>query len=218
MLRHTTLCAVVVVLTVIGAYAQTPDDDCYGLDDNAWGLCNAYCYAMDCDGDRNASGRDCARVAWNFSRATGAKIMPCETPQDQPGPPTGSCPCNFDLQFWTSQNQILDSTNLPLCTGTADPNTCITCGINTMSSSTTFLSVLVNLWADGISSQEDKLFFFTTEPSSLLGGACGADISLSSGYIFTTEGYQLPVTSEEFGACAFDIGILKDAYATMCSQ
>ena len=29
---------------------------------------------------------------------------------------------------------------------------------------------------------------------------------------------ELPVTSEEFGACAFDIGVLKNAYLGMCSR
>ena len=87
-----------------------------------------------------------------------------------------------------------------------------------MSASTTFLSVLVNLWTDGFSSQEDKLFFFTTEPSSLLGGACGADASFASGDSFTTPGGELPVTSEEFSACAADIGVLKDAYFGLCSR
>lgn len=221
MLRHTTLCAVVVVMMAMGGtYAQSTDGACdgLGLEDNAWGLCNAYCYAMDCDGDRNAPGRECAQVAWNFSEATGGDPMPCETPANPSGSQTGSCPCNFDQQFWTEQPQILPSPHLPSCTGTADPSTCITCGINTMSASTTFLSILVNLWTDGFSSQEDKLFFFTTEPSSLLGGACGADASFASGDSFTTPGGELPVTSEEFSGCAADIGVLKDAYLGLCSR
>ncbi len=220
MLRRTTLCTVVAFLTVMGtAYAETPDDVCGGLEDNAWGLCNAYCTAMDCDGDRKDSGRACAQVADNFYRATEGTPMPCENISSDPtGTPTGSCPCNFDLQFWTAQPQILDSSHLPICTDTGDPSTCISCGISTMSSSTTFLSILVNLWTDGLSSQEDKLFFFTSEPSSMFGGACGADASFASGDVFTTPDGELPVTSEEFGACAFDIVALKDTYATMCSQ
>ena len=221
MLRHTTLCAIVVVIMAMGStYAQTPDGACdgLGLEDNAWGLCNAYCTAMDCDGDRNASGQACAQVALSFSRATGGDPMPCETSANPTGSQTGSCPCNFDSQFWTEQPQILPSLHIPICTGTADPSTCITCGINDMFASTTFLSVLVNLWTDGFSSQEDKLFFFTTEPSSLLGGACGADASFASGDSFTTPDGGLPVTNEESSACAADIGALQSAYATMCSR
>ena len=217
MLRHTTLCAVVVVMMAMGGtYAQSTDGACdgLGLEDNAWGLCNAYCYAMDCDGDRNAPGRECAQVAWNFSEATGGDPMPCETPANPPGSQTGSCPCNFDQQFWTEQPQILDRLDPPLCTG--DFSNCITCGINNMSSSTTFLSILVNLWADGFSSQEDKLFFFTAAPSSLLGGSCGADASFASGDYFTTPDGELSVTSEEFSACVSDIEILKEEYLRLC--
>ncbi len=220
MLRHTTLCAFVVVIMAMGStYAQSTGGVCDGLEDNAWGLCNSYCYAMDCEGDnRNMSGRACAQVADNFMRATGMDKMPCYTAPSPTGTPLGSCPCNFDQQFWTDQPQILHSSDIPICNGTADPSTCITCGINDMFASTTFLSVLVNLWADGFSSQEDKLFFFTTDPSPLLGGACGADVSFASGDVFTTPDGELPVTSEEFSACAFDIGVLKDAYLGMCSR
>lgn len=219
MLRHTTLCAFVVLIMAMGStYARDPDGACDGLSDNAWGLCNAYCYAMDCDGDRNASGRACSQVAANFMRATGSEV-PCATQLPDPAEvPTGSCPCNFDLQHWTGQPQILPSLHLPICTGTADPGTCITCGINNMSTSTTFLSVLVNLWTDGLSSQEDRLFFFTTEPSTLIGGSCGADVSFASGDSFTTPGGELPVTDQEFGACASDIGALQDTYAAMCNR
>jgi hypothetical protein len=87
-----------------------------------------------------------------------------------------------------------------------------------MSASTTFLSVLVNLWNDGFSSQEDKLLFFTTEPSTLLGGSCGADASFSSGDSYMTPGGELPVTDQEFGACASDIGALQNTYAAMCNR
>lgn len=219
MLRHTTLCAFVVVILAMGStYARDPDGACDGLQDNAWGLCNAYCYAMDCDGDRNASGRACSQVAANFMRATGNEVPCAVQPSSPTESPVGSCPCNFDLQHWTGQPQILPALHLPICTGTANEGTCITCGINSMSSSTTFLSVLVNLWTDGFSSQEDRLFFFTTEPSTLLGGSCGADASFSSGDSFTTPGGELPVTDQEFGACASDIEALQNTYAAMCNR
>ncbi len=215
MLRHTTLCAFVVVMMVMGAaYAETPDGACDGLADNAWGLCNAYCYAMDCGGKRNASARECSQVASNFIRATGMEKMPCDTTIAPTDSPLGSCPCNFDVEFWTEQPQILYRPDPPLCTG--DFSNCITCGINSMSSSTTFLSILVNLWTDGFSSQEDKLFFFTAAPSSLLGGSCGVDASFASGDSFTTADGELPVTSGEFSACVSDIEDLKEEYLRLC--
>ena len=219
MLRHTTLCAVVVVIMAMGGtYAQTPDGACDGLEDNAWGLCNAYCYAMDCDGVPNASARACAQVALNFYRATDEQTMPCVESVVQTETQPGSCPCNFDLQFWTEPDQILPSSNLDICTGPEDPNTCLTCKISDISGSLTLLGILVDLFVPGLLPQEDKLFFFATEPSPLTGGACGADGSFASGFSYTTEGFELPVTSEEFAACAFDMGVLKDTYLAMCNN
>ncbi len=217
MLRHTTFCAVVVVIALMGTYAQA--GDCDSLRGNAWGLCNAYCEAMNCDDleNHNASDQACTQVATNFYRATGLDKMPCYTAPSPAGSQLGSCPCNFDVQLWTAQTQILDSTGLPMCNGTFDA--CMTCDINTLSGPTTFLGVTVNRWDNGFSSQEDTLFFFTTDPSSLAGGACGADISFASGYTFTTEGGQLDVTSEQqFSACVSDIGALQSAYVAMCSR
>lgn len=57
------------------AWSQTPDgetpadeDVCDGLTGAAWGLCNAYCEAMDCDGVPQASDAACNRVADNFDK------------------------------------------------------------------------------------------------------------------------------------------------------
>ena len=215
MLRRATLCATVVVLTMIGTYAETPDGACDGLEGNAWGLCNAYCYAMDCYGAPNASDQACEQVLGDFSRATEGQRMPCEETESQ----LGSCPCNFDLQFWTSQPQILPSSSLPMCSGTGGSNTCITCTISSPAGLNTYLGVLVNLFTDGIGVEEDSLFFFTTDPSSPAGGTCVADTFFGgSGATFTTEGGKLPLTSEQLSACLSDIGALKSAYVHMCSR
>lgn len=54
---------------------------CDGLTGAAYGLCTAYCGAMDCDsGDPQASQRACDRVGENFARITG-------------GAPPCTCPC-----------------------------------------------------------------------------------------------------------------------------
>ena len=64
---------------------RDPDNECkffpcpdacideYGA---AGGLCNAYCDAMDCDGDPEASGKACARVRDNYIEHTG-DMPPC---------------------------------------------------------------------------------------------------------------------------------------------
>jgi hypothetical protein len=50
-----------------------------GLGRSAWGLCHAYCEALDCDGDEpRASRRACERVARNFERRTDGDALPCE--------------------------------------------------------------------------------------------------------------------------------------------
>jgi len=55
---------------------QSACDDDYGA---GYGLCNAYCEAMDCDGsegDPQASDIACNRVAEKYTRVTGF-LIPC---------------------------------------------------------------------------------------------------------------------------------------------
>ena len=44
----------------------------------AFGLCNAYCEAMDCDWDPTASENACAQIKSNYQRLTGNEELPCE--------------------------------------------------------------------------------------------------------------------------------------------
>ncbi len=49
-----------------------------GLKGPAWGLCNAYCEAMDCDGaSPRASSRACERVLRNFRNKAQGEAPPC---------------------------------------------------------------------------------------------------------------------------------------------
>ena len=212
MLRDTTLCAVVVAMLAMGAtYAQGRGGGgaCGDWTGKAWGLCNAYCEAKSCYLEENKYSRSCTQIYSNFSRITGSSEMPCGNTAQAAPPVTAGCPCDFDIESWTSQPQILDRSD-PLCT--ADFNNCITCNINLFSASTTFLSIVVNLW--GSSPQEDKLLFFA-DPQE---GTCVSDGSFNSGTPITTEGGQL--TLEQFSACVSDIGALKRAYedVNMCGR
>ncbi len=226
MLRHSNLCAFGVFIMVLGAAsAQTPEEDvCSGYSDNAWGLCNAFCTAMDCDGEPNASGQACGRVAENFMRATGENSMPCIEPAAPTDTQPGSCPCNFSLPFWTDPNredaivQILPSDHLDLCVG-ENPGTCLTCSASYMPGSFTLLSVLANRFVPGQFAEEDKLFFFASQPLLSGAGACGVDTTFASGFSYTTEGFELPLlTNEEFVACALEIEALASAFDNMCMR
>jgi len=53
------------------------EDGCDGLEGAAYGLCNAYCEAMDCDGEPQASEKACARVKANYEKKTG-EVPPCD--------------------------------------------------------------------------------------------------------------------------------------------
>ena len=72
------------------AVGKTPDGKppsvetvCDGETGAAFGLCNAYCEAMDCDSpNHHASDEACAHVKHNFERKTG-RPLPCEI----------ECPC-----------------------------------------------------------------------------------------------------------------------------
>ena len=67
------------------AFARTPDGQtpaqesvCDGQSGAAFGLCNAYCEAMDCDSSSpQASATACDKVRAGFVRVTGVDI-PCE--------------------------------------------------------------------------------------------------------------------------------------------
>jgi hypothetical protein len=49
----------------------------------AFGLCEAYCEALDCDGlDPRGSERACSRLARNFARQTNGLPLPCEPHRD----------------------------------------------------------------------------------------------------------------------------------------
>ncbi len=84
------------LLTFAGAAAaQTPDGDppseetvCDGQTGAAYGLCTAFCEAMDCDSDDpQASQTACDKVAGKFLQITG-EAPPCLTP---PIPACGNC-------------------------------------------------------------------------------------------------------------------------------
>lgn len=81
----------------IPALAQTPDGQppsvetvCDGQTGAAYGLCNAYCEAMDCDSpDPQASATACGRVRTNYTRITG-QPLPCDV----------TCPCGASLSLF----------------------------------------------------------------------------------------------------------------------
>jgi hypothetical protein len=77
-------------------------------------------------------------------------------------------------------------------------------------------STLLSLQVTNGSPQGDSLFFITTDPASINGGACAADALFSTGDAITTPGGEMPVTSEEFPACVSDIAALKSAYLALC--
>jgi hypothetical protein len=90
------------------AVAKTPDwmtpseeTICDGETGAAFGLCNAYCEAMDCDSpNAQASATACSKVKGKFTNVTGRAFLPCEA--CPPPPPGTTCPCvaafpEFDL-------------------------------------------------------------------------------------------------------------------------
>ena len=103
-----TLTLALLLLCTGAALAQTPDwmtpseeTICDGESGAAFGLCNAYCEAMDCDGpNAQASATACAKVKDKFTNITGRALLPCES--CPPPPPGTTCPCvgalpDFDL-------------------------------------------------------------------------------------------------------------------------
>jgi hypothetical protein len=104
--------AVCMVFAAGGVFAKTPDGMppseetvCSGLSGAAFGLCNAYCEAQDCDVHPRPS---CPVLKRNFEKITGSPIFPCDracgdgTVQrgEACDPPGSDCPdgrvCNAD--------------------------------------------------------------------------------------------------------------------------
>ncbi|WOJ93802.1 thrombospondin type 3 repeat-containing protein [Congregibacter variabilis] len=56
------------------------DSECASMDGRLYGLCNAYCESLDCDGSPSAPAQACASLKENFVKASGGEPLPCETP------------------------------------------------------------------------------------------------------------------------------------------
>jgi hypothetical protein len=90
-----TLFLALLLLCTGAVLAQTPDGQtpaeetvCDHESGAAFGLCNAYCEAMDCDSaNPQASATACAKVKAKFTNITGRTSLPCEAPPV-------ICPCN----------------------------------------------------------------------------------------------------------------------------
>jgi hypothetical protein len=100
---------------------QTDENVCDGLTGAAYGLCNAYCNAMDCaNPNHHASQTACDRVEANFYKISDASTLPdCDpcgylVPRDDPEP--YECPCDFSASYpsrdcWSNE---LDFSTCPM--------------------------------------------------------------------------------------------------------
>src|SRR4051794_18845112 len=87
----------VIVVVAGAAFAKTPDKQppseetvCSNEKGAAFGLCNAYCEAMDCtDPEQAASDKGCQAIKANFEKLTG-RPLPCEV----------QCPCAGMLKLF----------------------------------------------------------------------------------------------------------------------
>jgi len=72
------VCCMVLLLGPALAVAKKTPTVCDDLSGKAYGLCNAYCEALDCDWDPNASERACRSLRSNYTSLTGQSEFPCE--------------------------------------------------------------------------------------------------------------------------------------------
>ena len=88
-----TITAVTGLLGASTAAAGTPDGFTPAVEavcdidkgTNRFGLCNAYCEAMDCDSGSNASAKACSATLANYLKKSGGLEPPCEQQNE--------CPC-----------------------------------------------------------------------------------------------------------------------------
>lgn len=94
---RTFLIALLLMLFIITpCVAKTPDGYtpheetiCNNETGAAFGLCNAYCEAMDCDSENpHASEKACSKIKSLYTKHTGNEYLPCEQNIEQLG-----CPC-----------------------------------------------------------------------------------------------------------------------------
>ena len=56
-------------------------EDCDGLEEEAYDLCEAYCFAKACaTDDPNGNPKSCAALKRNFEKITGSDVLPCDIP------------------------------------------------------------------------------------------------------------------------------------------
>ena len=87
---------------------------CDGESGAAYGLCNAYCEAMDCDGAPQASQNACDKVASKYTNIAGL-TMPCEAVSECQS--SNDCPGTEDC--------LMDAgTGIGTCVCRTGPGTC----------------------------------------------------------------------------------------------
>lgn len=131
MYKNLTLAAAFLVLA-IPALASTPDGQtpsqetvCDDQSGAAYGLCTAYCEAMDCDSPApHASATACSRVGSKFLQFTGNPV-PCDV----------SCPCTEELPLFAA-----------FVAGTEEIDSCVSGNgmTNVGNDSGAFVSVMAN--------------------------------------------------------------------------
>lgn len=91
------------------ADGQTPAEEkvCDDYTGKAFGICNAYCEAIDCDDDPNASATACAQLETKFTAATGEKFPACDAGE--------LCFDRCDADFELAQKLCADQKDAETC-------------------------------------------------------------------------------------------------------
>ena len=92
---------ILATFVVCSTDAVAGDDICRdaGLTGKGFGLCTAYCEAMDCDSENpNANDTACTEVQTKFLAETGLSSLPCGDGTGEPPLPDLECPCGFDAE------------------------------------------------------------------------------------------------------------------------
>ena len=103
---------------------QTPheEDVCDGETGAAFGLCNAYCEAMDCDSaNPHASEKACTKIKNLFLKHTNGRDLPCEDDSENNSGQTidqPRCPCLDDIPEFSAFLENPDNFTYCFDTGT----------------------------------------------------------------------------------------------------
>jgi len=176
---------------------------CDGETGRAFGLCNAYCEAMDCDWDLNAPEDDCADVKSNYQRLTGEDELPCEQMSQAcvTGDTGAEPPFPFDVGDGNNYGTRRHELTVPeQCE--CDGDDCTPCAIVLGYHGFGQTGTSNNSWQDRLEPKGEAAGFISLYPTG--------DFTVTNYAFAPDENWAVPSCQDPFDGCLLEDGIPCD--------